>query len=758
MADSTSVTEAVATALRDPQDEGKGRATTETRFKHIFVVVHGIGDQQRNATVREVATRLATSDVLKVQAFAPESLGYFFNQNIRKTQVSPADGKLVESAYGVAEVYWADIPRKVAEDDYTLEEIKAWGRTLAARARETYLRSTTEEECGKMRAIRAKLGAYLPTASLAEARQMHMEAEKYEVPLKEKIQQERRKLDLIGPDFGLATEVIDEIVDSLQLLENLSWVADKAGLFKFDVSRLLKDFVGDVQLVTEFTYHRHDILGRFQQALRDIAAAQKEIGNDDYKIHIVAHSEGTVVAFFALLHALSGQALYPKEIKDDGDLCVQESSPPGWLSKVHGLMTIGSPIDKHLLLWERLTRGLDLKRFHGFLPSGQIRWRNYYDKGDPVGFDLNTARLWLTREKGEAFEFCNCKNCQHDQGFARYLLPGKAHNDYWEDPEVFENFIGHVVDPDLGAANQIPKVVGNRGLAGIVSPLIPYAGSVLLLVLGTWLLYKQVTEFTHPALSQYQKFVLYNLGVPDLARKGVEGFDLFRSSCGLAALIAGTTIAARLPRLAIGMWWRAAISWIVGAALYVCLLSDASQQAIGAPIADLTPSFLLNLFHALPLATESSVVLFASLFVVAIGLSGKLNTKRKGLAGAAEREQRWFAKGARPLIISGAIVIFAFVVAQITSAGTIPADADKTEQLLQSMAVKPAAWPVLLGGLAFLYLWWLATLVLDLAFVWNRYVRGGVALQRLRGWKRYGAAGGPTDPPRCTPAAVAPAP
>ena len=43
-------------------------------------------------------------------------------------------------------------------------------------------------------------------------------------------------------------------------------------------------------------------------------------------------------------------------------------------------------------------------------------------------------------------------------------------------------------------------------------------------------------------------------------------------------------------------------------------------------------------------------------------------------------------------------------------------------------------WPVLLAAAGFLYLWWLAALIFDLAFVWHRYVRRCVANQRLREW------------------------
>jgi hypothetical protein len=71
-----------------------------------------------------------------------------------------------------------------------------------------------------------------------------------------------------------------------------------------------------------------------------------------------------------------------------------------------------------------------------------IQWRNYYDFGDPIGFRLETAVEFLAHQKCKAFDF---ETKKHDFGFSRYWLPGKAHNDYWRDAEVFGHFIDDVV-------------------------------------------------------------------------------------------------------------------------------------------------------------------------------------------------------------------------------------------------------------------------------------------------------------------------
>lgn len=55
--------------------------------------------------------------------------------------------------------------------------------------------------------------------------------------------------------------------------------------------------------------------------------------------------------------------------------------------------------------------------------------------------------------------------------------------------------------------------------------------------------------------------------------------------------------------------------------------------------------------------------------------------------------------------------------------------------LFRSVPVRddPELWPVLLGGAAFFYLWWLATLLFDLTVVWHHYVLSEALAEHLRG-------------------------
>jgi hypothetical protein len=584
----------------------------------------------------------------------------------------------------------------------------------------------------------------------------------------------------VPPDFALAGEVLDEIIETVYVLENLTFLAQKTGMFTFDLRKLLEQYIGDVQLVTEFTYYRTDIVGRFHEAMLSIHKQYPEAN-----LHIVAHSEGTVVSFLALLYAMSGRNVFPANATVKKDARVADNIPegstaksiPDWLRNVRGFMTIGSPIDKHLLLWRRLWDEFDPALANGKLPAKQIRWRNYYDYGDPVGFKLETARLWLDQKKITIFEFCGCKNCRHDIGFARYLLPGEAHNEYWSDPEVFEHFVTNVVR-EKKPPKPPPR---SKPLVALLSPVLPYVASFLLLMLGVFLLFRAVHAYTDPTSDPLQKFVRFTqLGVkPEVE---VTGGRLFSAVCGISALIAGATLLARFPRLAVGWVWKLVgfVALLAGCVCYVKLVPYEVRNVIGARF-----SYLARHKQVGSLAPTLGI-----LGVTAIaGMTGFL-VMVKG-PGNPERKQRWLLKGMRPLILCGAIAVGLIVLSElnpqdirrITVGETTMSfstneialirnarlSSNELNQIITAnlvgwtntvqnvepvLATSASAWPVVLAGFGFLYLWWLSTLIFGLAFVWHRYIRHSVSNTRLREWNPYDF---PDTPPECPAKKTTPA-
>jgi len=237
------------------------------KFTDIIIAIHGIGKQHRFETVRSVANRLAVSETLlgktKPYVVAPQPLGYFSDVK-RITSVRLLDDlqslKDTDLAtIGFAEVFWADIPQKVIRKGGTLDETKAWARTVVARAKSLCLHA-----------------------------------------------QENRRPGIVPPDFNLAAEVLEEVIDTVHVLENLFSIVGKAGIFHFDLGDLLVEYIGDVQLVTEFSQYRAEILCRFDAAMAGIFKEYCE-KDPNVRLHIVAHSEGTVISFLAMLHAMSGK-------------------------------------------------------------------------------------------------------------------------------------------------------------------------------------------------------------------------------------------------------------------------------------------------------------------------------------------------------------------------------------------------------------------------------------------------------------------
>ncbi|SAL26108.1 hypothetical protein AWB74_01107 [Caballeronia arvi] len=618
------------------------------RVQKIVVAIHGIGNQLHSDTVRSVASQFGAryDPPLPVMPLGYFDIAGVGEVDVRQLDLPPGGPYTPEqrefySALGFAEVYWADIPREVVKQDDTLEESKAWGLSIVSRAQAAYMLNVDE-----------------------------------------------RKLE--PDDFSLASGVVEEVVETVAVMQSLLAVAEKAGIFKFDLAPMLRDYVGDVQLVADFKQHRDTIVFRFHRVMERLVALVTARCQCAPEVYIVAHSEGTVISFLGILQALSTPTVH--DPKDSNDVISTD-----WVQSLRGFMTIGSPIDKHILLWPKLWEGMALKsEMQGdavtqverpggpmTLPS-RIRWRNYYDYGDPVGFALDTARAYLDHRGCRAFEF----EPSHDIGFARYWLPGKAHTDYWTDHEVFGHFIENVV-----FGGNTAKVPQNRRFRSIISTAIPYLLSFALHLLAVFFIYKAVTASSDSGAGA--------------ASTTPEFIYLTRSVFALACLLMGTTVAARLPRLVkargakrTSAWlrWRivALLAFVAGAAIFWFVLISGVAAFLASPFAD-----LLHRDVADPVVGKAVFVLAG----LVCAISGWLAPRKPRI-------------GRRVLVTLGALMMALIV----------------GVRLWGDLAGKPL-WPVVLGGAFFLYAWWLAILIFDLAFVWHRYVRNSVALDTLRSWR-----------------------
>jgi hypothetical protein len=555
--------------------------------KKIIVAVHGIGDQTQFATVQQVLAQF--SRYFGGTAAVP--LGNFQATGNSVAYTPKVPPKLCD--FGFAEVYWADIPREVVQQGHVLEDIQPWVKTIIGRVHQRQLESLKGRQ-------------------------------------------------LTDADERMIEQVLGEMLQTIDVLERLCFLADKMGIFSFDLKQVLVDFLDDVQIVAEFRDQGQKIGKIFADQMQALYGQFQSAE----EIYIVAHSEGTVVSLLGLLTAL----------------CAKDNP---WISKVRGLMTFGSPIDKHLTLWPELFAEFEK-------PCGEIRppipWHNYYDFGDPIGFALETARQrFATGDWGRVFDF----PVANDHGFARYPLPGKAHNDYWQDADVFDHFIDNVVEAPIESGKH-KKVPASKTQARIVSWVLPYMVATALLFCAVLVLYKAVHGFLRP----------------DELKEGL--LPVFSTVSGISCLLAGITVMARMPRLTRVWSWRLFGGFffllsILGYRIFSCLRLGIDNFGL-----------CLGTF---PRPGEWGLAGIAIVLVGAIYLVSALYPKL----------------GMRALLIPGALAVV-YVACQH----------------LDDSPTHGNLWPVFPAGAIFLYLWWLVALLFDLTFVWHRYIRFAVPIGERR--------------------------
>ena len=558
--------------------------------KKIVVAVHGVGDRYTFATIQSVVNQFCS--FYDQPAGVP--LGNFHTGRPTFSLPAPYPREPFER-FAFAEVYWAKIPRTVVDDKHTLEESKKWANTIVERLRLRWR-------------IKGSLGVR-------------------------------------DADFGLLKQVLGEMIQTIAVLDRICYLGERAGLFSFDLRRLLEDYLGDVQIVTEFESTRVNILKAFRDVMQDAHTAFPAA-----EIYVVAHSEGTVVALLGFLNAF------------------RDEKPPDWINSVRGFMTLGSPIDKHLVLWPELFGEGPPRQ----TPDQKIEWRNYYDRGDPIGFALDDARAWLQMHKWEnVFNFPP----DHDHGFTRYPFPGKAHVDYWTDVAVFGHFITTVVKENPGASTgqktaNVTAPPGDRTLKKWLSYVLPYVGVAAVLFVAVYVLFKAVVEAVAPHDPLFD-----------------SSGEIFRSVARNSLVLFGITVAARVPRLTRNTWVRAVA---IGVASFACALYYVTAPAAG-------PIELLG--FAIPPGV-TTVILATTVIALAYGFGALLPS--------------W---GVTPLMLAGTIVVAGKVIFHVVTAK-------------QVTDIGPV-WPVFIATAAFLYLWWLAALVLDLVVIWHWYIRNAQILDRM---------------------------
>jgi hypothetical protein len=642
--------------------------------KRYVVAVHGIGDQFKNATIQSVVAAFGgffdypLGVPLGAFRKPPPAISAYKPETPDTPGARPVPDALAETAF--VEIYWADIPRKQHEEGYTIEETKAWARTVVARLRARYQDFTTP------------------------GTELHKEADETAERSEASATATAPPPHLSFKEYRAVADALEEMIETFEVLGNLLWIAEKAGWFDFDLDRLLTSYVGDVQIVADFEEFRLGILDRFTKVLDAIGITVRENDISNPEIYVVAHSEGTVVAFMGLLLGMCDREV-PLEPGEDTSAKKKERE---WYKYVRGFMTFGSPIDKHIVLWPDIWKPVkkapkDVVNFFtdDSEKDARIWWKNYYDKGDPVGFNLDTARDWMEWHGwSRVFRF---KEKEDDHGFSRYAMPGQAHNDYWKDAAVFGHFIENVAGLTNGAP-RYPTPPKTRPVAVTLSYTLPYLMVYLLCCAGSFFIYKATESFVRSPIS-------LSRGVLDIL--------------GIGSLLLGMIGLARILKLTRQVRWIfGGLGVFVACAVPYYFVPQGFQAK---------QAFWFLAGSDFPHAAGLVVIGVALLSALLAGIIGRTDPRlwRRGLGASV----RWLCVGAHPLVIAVTIQVALMVIYRLVKHWPYGPASDK-----------PSLWPVFLAFGAFVYLWWLAILLFDLVFVWHRYIRWQGALKTLRDMRR----------------------
>ena len=223
-------------------------------------------------------------------------------------------------------------------------------------------------------------------------------------------------------------------------------------------------FLSDVQVYAEFTPARQAAIKRLSGYLDDIVAQHQKIyGADaaDFDISIVAHSLGTV----ASLDTLAAAAL------------IAPDQQVSWYKHLKHFITLGSPIDKFLVLWSENYRPYHVLAERRSEPAEpRIQFWNYCDELDPVGHHIDLLKKLPWSEK--LFDY------REDVVYTRYRLPGKAHIDYWHDEQLMAR-LQKIITHQLTEPQKKPGP--NFKLTSyVVTLVVTYVAAPVALTLAAW--------------------------------------------------------------------------------------------------------------------------------------------------------------------------------------------------------------------------------------------------------------------------------
>ena len=288
--------------------------------------------------------------------------------------------------------------------------------------------------------------------------------------------------------------------------------------FKEMSDLVFSKFLGDAQVYGEYEFVRGRAVKHFHTEMQKIHSAED---GAEYRIVVVAHSLGSIMSFDALTYAAADHAHRCGSDRWPG-YEESESGFPGvaWLEHVEAFVTLGSPIDKYLMLWPHNYRHLVDQQWFGDADHEQIRHFNFCDELDPVGHRLDVVAGTPV--------YKILLNMEQDWLFNRYSVPGAAHNAYWKDVELVRYINSRVI----------------RGHAEEDAPPIEWFNEKAY-VRGLYWLYTWIPLFV---------IVASTWAFNSYLDTDAESFSIAATAGSLAVLVMVFFIGRRLIDLA--LWWR----------------------------------------------------------------------------------------------------------------------------------------------------------------------------------------------------------
>lgn len=412
---------------------------------HYVIVVHGIGEQRKNSTALNVVNRFAEAcrGLNKGELSGILTLGKASGQTGEQKYAPTADNNPEKATY-LPWLEFKGIPQPgLKKNNQKLFDILSQSPF--------YGENVTQKEKGKnIRFVDLCWSDIMQD----DAKHIIQPVDVWAKGLMGRLKLKNENAKKIQCKQALVPEwvikILSNLVQALIVLQKLMGYKIKEAEHK-----IFTDFLGDVQLYGEFPITRGKAVRRFHRLMARIEAEhQKEQpGSPKPTYTVIAHSLGTIMSLDALLYATTKSKMRTGDEDTDvpnfpfpGYYTRKDRQPLGnsfnylntdWIDRVKNFVTLGSPIDKYLVMWWLNYKYLIKPSQWMRTIQHKISHYNYSDELDPVGHNVDVART------AEAFK--NMFETKKDVVFNRYSVFGAAHNEYWNDSELFKAIMENTV-------------------------------------------------------------------------------------------------------------------------------------------------------------------------------------------------------------------------------------------------------------------------------------------------------------------------